>query len=174
MGGARSEWTTSRRGVPQGSILGPLLFILYVNDLPQAVQHCSVNQYADDTTMSFVSDDVCDLEGGLSSDLERVKTWVCDNRLKLNDGKTQMLLLSRRRRAHELEQVDVRIQGQKVTRSVKVKCLGVWTDDGLTWRDHVEAVRTKYFAGLAKLKRLRNVLPPGIKLPIGCLAGMLK
>ena len=112
-----------------------------------------------------------------------MKTWVCDNRLKLNDGKTQMLLLSRRRRAHELEQVDGRIQGKKVTRSVKVKCLGVWIDDGLTWRDHVEAVRRKCFAGLAKLKRLRNVLPPGIKkcpgtTPLGllfrCLAGMLK
>ena len=132
------------------------------------MQHSSVNQYADDTTMSFVSDDVSDLEDGLSSDLERVKKWVYDNRLKLNDGKTQMLLLSRRRRAHELEQVDVRIQGQTVTRSAKVKYLGVWVDDGLTWRDHIEAVRRKCFAGLSKLKRLRNVLPPGIKKKVFC------
>ena len=74
-----------------------------------------------------------------------------------------MLLLSRRRRLQELEQVDVRMGGTKVARSKKVKYLGVWIDDGLTWQDQVEAVRRKCSAGLAKLKRLRNVLPSSRK-----------
>ena len=116
VGGAKSEWSLIRRGVPQGTIPGPLLFILFANDLPQAVEQCSVHQYADDTTLSFVNKDVCALEDGLARYLEGVVQWMRDNKLKLNEGKTQMLLLSRRRRAQELDQVEVRIGDERVSR----------------------------------------------------------
>ena len=69
IGEAKSKWTEVKRGVPQGSILRPLLFILYVNDLPQIVQNSSVKQYADDTTMTLVAKDVAALEE-LERDLE--------------------------------------------------------------------------------------------------------
>ena len=62
IGEAKSKWTEVKRGVPQGSILRPFLFILYVNDLPQIVQNSSVKQYADDTTMTLVAKDVAVLE----------------------------------------------------------------------------------------------------------------
>ena len=62
IGEAKSKWTEVKRGVPQGSILRPLLFILYVNDRPQIVQNSSVKQYADDTTMTLVAKDVAVLE----------------------------------------------------------------------------------------------------------------
>ena len=64
MGGSKSEWTAVRRGVPQGSILGPLLFLVYVNDLPKSVQNSSVSQYADDTTVTVAANDVEILESG--------------------------------------------------------------------------------------------------------------
>lgn len=118
-----------------------------------------VKQYADDTTMYCASDSSAALSSGLSADLARVADWVERNRLKLNEAKTQMLLLSRRRRAKELEDVVVTLRGQEVTRSDKVKYLGVWIDEGLTWSDHIEVVRKKCFGGLAKLRRLRDSLP---------------
>ena len=159
VGEAKSNWCDVLKGVPQGSILGPLLFILYANDLPQAVQQCRVKQYADDTTLSHVSRDVADLENGLTNDLESVVRWVDTNKLRLNVKKTQLLLMSRKRREHELEQVQVRIGGQEIARSKMVKCLGVVIDDGLKWHGHIAKVRKKCFAGLAKLRRLRDVLP---------------
>ena len=84
-----------------------------------------------------------------------------DNKLKLNEGKTQMLLLIRRRRAQD--KVEVRIGDERVSRCKTVRCLGVWIDDGLTWRQQIEIVRKKCFMGLAKLKRLRNILPTSTK-----------
>ena len=69
VGNAKSEWTDIRRGVLQGSILGPLLFILYANDLTQAIRQSKVIQYADDTTMSLVSNDVSGLKEGLVDNL---------------------------------------------------------------------------------------------------------
>ena len=89
--------------------------------------------------------------------------WVQENGLKLNEAKTQMLLLSRKRRAKELDDVVVKLRGQRVARSDKVKYLGVWVDEGLTWKDHIDAVRRKCCWGLAKLRRLRDSLPAATK-----------
>lgn len=152
VGDAKSCWNDVRRGVPQGSILGPLLFILYVNDLPNNIHYCRVRQYADDTTLSCMCSDVSDLEKGLTDDVERVARWIEANKLRLNVTKTNLLLTSRKRRVRELEQVKVKVNNQELVRSKKVKCLGVVLDDGLMWKEQVLNVRRKCFAGLAKLR----------------------
>ena len=161
--GVQSCWTDILRGVPQGSILGPLLFTIYVNDLPQSVVHGKIKQYADDTTLYTVSDNITDLSNSLSMDLAGVTEWVEQNGLQLNQAKTQMILLSRKKRSKELENVVVKLKGQEVARGRKVKYLGVWVDEGLTWVDHVEAVRRKCLGDLAKLRRLRDTLPAALK-----------
>ena len=93
---AKSKWTEVQRGVPQGSILGPLLFNVYVNDLPQVIQSSAVTQYADDTTMTLVANDVNSLEKKPDEDLQHVMKWADDNKLKMNTRKTQLMLLSRK------------------------------------------------------------------------------
>ena len=159
MGEAQSTCSDILRGVPQGSILGPQLFTLYVNHLPQVVRHSDIKQYADDTTLYHASDNVSDLSKSLSANLEGVASWVEQNGLKLNEAKTQMLLLGRKKRAKELDNVNVELKGQKVERCGKVKYLGVWIDEDLSWRDHIEAVRRKCYGGLAKISWLRDSLP---------------
>ena len=79
VGDAKPEWADIRRGVLQGSILGPLLFILYANDL--TLHQSKVIQYADDTTMSLVSNDISGLKEGLVNDLEGVARWVETNKI---------------------------------------------------------------------------------------------
>ena len=130
-----------------------------MNDLPQVVRHSEVKQYADDTTLYHASNNVSDLSKSLNADLEGVANWVQQNGLKLNEAKTQMLVLGKKEGAKELDNVNVELKGQKVTRCDKVKYLGVWIDENLSWRDHIEALRKKCYGGLAKISRLRDSLP---------------
>ena len=74
-------------GVPQGSCLGPLLFLSYINDLPQAVQDFSVTMYADDTSLCHQSHDLTQLNEAINSDLKKLETWLNGNKLSLNVAK---------------------------------------------------------------------------------------
>ena len=106
-----------------------------------------------------MNSDVQDLENGLTDDLENVSKWVDANKLKHNMKKTQLVLMSRKRRKNELDSVCVKLDDQEVVRTKSVKCLGVVIDDELKWHEHITNVRKKCFAGLAKLRRLKDVLP---------------
>ena len=113
--------------------------------------------------MSHAANSASELEAVLEKDLNNVVQWVDENKLTLNAKKTQLLLLGRKGRAQELEDVSVTLNGEQLPRRRMVKCLGVSIDDGLTWREHVDALRKKCYCGLAKLRRLRDVLPPETK-----------
>ncbi len=83
-----SNWTRITRGVPQGSILGPLLFIVYVNDMPNAIGKCSINLYADDTTLYHSDSDPGTVQEALTQDLESTARWIKANGLRMNIAKT--------------------------------------------------------------------------------------
>ena len=89
-----SAWNHVLSGVPQGSILGPLLFILFFNDLPSCLTYCEVIKYADDTVLLVSDKDFFIIESKLSSDMEAIDTWCRKNDLILNlsKGKTEAML----------------------------------------------------------------------------------
>ena len=100
-------------------------------------------QYVDNTAISAMycaRDSSEDLSTNLNEDLASVANWVEQNGLKLNETITQMLLLSRKRRAKELDDVVVKLKGQQVTWSEKVKYLGFRVDNGLNWKEHIEVI----------------------------------
>ena len=97
LNGVYTEWADVTRGVPQGSILGPFLFSFFVNDLPNVVQHCSINLYADDTTFYNSADNPDTVSTTIGNDFECIATWIGHNSLKLNISKTQLMVLSRPR-----------------------------------------------------------------------------
>ena len=79
-------------GVPQGSILGPLLFIIFINSMSSVIKRGNIFMYADDTTLSVSSTDVKDISKKLESDLESISKWLCNNKLFLNTDKTKVML----------------------------------------------------------------------------------
>ena len=112
-----------------------------MNDLLHVVVHSRVKQYVDDTTIYEACTSPSDLSQHLTADLATVAGWVEQNGLKLNEAKTQLLLLGRKRRSDELRAVALSLKGREVKLSSKVRLIGVWVDEGLSWKDHVEAVR---------------------------------
>ena len=83
-----SEWGRITHGVPQGHVLGLLLFCLHINDLPSCIQNCKIHMFADDTSIQCSSSSVVDLEHSLQRNPNDVQAWIKANKLKLNSAET--------------------------------------------------------------------------------------
>ena len=80
-------------GVPQGSILGPLLFLLYINDLPECLKNTRPRLFADDTNLTASTHSIADIEIAANSDVENLRHWLIANKLSLNVAKTEFMLI---------------------------------------------------------------------------------
>ena len=89
-------------GVPQGTILGPLLFLIYINDLPNCLTHCDPSMYADDTHITYADNDVTVIQRRLNEDLNNIYNWLTANKLTLNLTKTEFMLIGSRQRLSTL------------------------------------------------------------------------
>ena len=85
-------------GVPQGTILGPLLFLLCINDLPNCLSNCEPRMYADDTYLTYASNNIHNIQTSLKEDLENVHSWLRAKKLTLNMTKTEFMLIGSRQR----------------------------------------------------------------------------
>ena len=85
-------------GVPQGTIFGPLLFLLYITDLPNCLSNCEHRMYADNTHLTYTSNNIHNIQTSLNEDLENVHNWLRANKLTLNMTKTEFMLIGSRQR----------------------------------------------------------------------------
>ena len=150
-------------GVPQGSCLGPLLFLIYINDLPQAVQHSSVTMYADDTSLCYQSRDLTQLNEAINSDLKKLETWLQGNKLSLNVAKTHSMLISTKQKGSSLrsrnEALELKIRDNELVVIQRTKYLGVQIDCSLDWKEQINAVATKVSRVIGFLRYAKPFLP---------------
>ena len=156
-----SDFTPHSIGVPQGSILGPLFFIIYYNDLLSSLD-CSIDAYADDSTMSATGKTVEEVSTTLTSACERVVDWMASNQFKLNASKTHLMTVGTGERLRNLEtKVDVVMDGVQLVES-KENCellLGCDLQSNLKWHTQVENLVKKLRKRLVGLNSLKYILP---------------
>ena len=156
--GTLSDEHSVSLGVPQGSILGPLLFLIYIDDLVQALKHCSVIMYADDTTLYVHSKSLQDIQSKLQEDMNSLKEWLCVNKLKLNTDKTKFMLIGTTKKLSCMsaeENITIEFDGDVIERCAQIKCLGVIIDEHLSWSYHVDYICKKVYGSLSMLRRVR-------------------
>ena len=170
------------RGVPQESVLGPLLFIIYMNDLPNVI-NSHLHLFADDIAMYTSGTDPAIVQHKLNSDLASLFEWVTSNGFTVNVSKCQSLFLARRHRAslfewvtsngftvnvskcqslflarrhrrHQLSTIRLLLDNNLIQPQRSIRYLGVIVDEYLNWSDHVRSVRRRSLAALAAIRKV--------------------
>ncbi len=155
-----SEPQKIRSGIPQGSNLGPLLFLLYINDLPNCLKYTKANMFADDTNLTTASLNKEELQRRLNSDLELMHNWLLANKLTLNKEKTEYMLIGSHQRLSTVETDPILEFGDtKIKRVNHAKSLGIIIDEQLLWKNQIEAISSKVSKGIGVLRRIKNCVP---------------
>jgi len=148
-------------GVPQGSILGPLFFVLFINDLPDAVLQCSILLYVDDAVIFFTHRDAMVIEKVLNEELVIVNNWTHKNFLFLNKHKTEVVIFGMDARISQVSCFKVYIGNYELTRVSEFKYLGIVLDENVSWKAHVKYLITKGGKRVGMLGRLQKNLTVG-------------
>ena len=146
-------------GVHQGSVLGPLLFLIYINDLPDILQNTKSPLFADDTVVYTTAPSADHLTVALNEDLNNVRNWLVDNRLTLNIGKSKYMLIGGNKRVKDFGNVTLRIEGKGLEKVSNYKYLEVIIGENLSWTDHAESVARKVSQRIGVLRRIKHLLP---------------
>ena len=164
-GNSISKWKVITQGVPQGSILGPLFFILYINDLPLVSSKFKYIIYADDTCLfstiqQFDPNNTLNpnvIAENINIELSKINNWVTVNKLKLNVSKTKSMIFHVRQKT--IMQPIMKLGNENIEYVDNFNFLGIHIDEFICWSTHIEKLSTKLSRTLGILSRLKNELP---------------
>ena len=157
--GSDSEIKSVTCGVPQGSSLGPLLFLIYINDLRTSLTKTSCGHFADDTFIIFHSKKAKTIETIVNTELKEVVKWLQLNKLSLNASKTELIFFRSNKHPLNHDNISIKMNGLRLTPVCHVKYLGMFLDQFLNWNVHIDELSKKLSRANGILSKLRYNAP---------------
>ena len=146
--------------VPQGSILGPLLFLVYINGIQFELQHSKMTMLADDMAFYCHENSPTNLQSKLNADLAAITSWLHDNKLlTLNVTKSKFMVIGGRNKLSQFNDIALVANNDQLENVTKFKYLGVIINQHLTWHDYIEQLHSKIAKRLGVLKQIKHLLP---------------
>ena len=145
-------------GVPQGSVLGPLLFLIYINDLQKAIINSHVYHFADDTNLLLIDKSPKKINKLINQDLSKLCKWLRENKISLNASKTKIILFQTKTK-NVTKKFDFRLSGQKINLTEQVKHLGLFINNTLTWDSYQNSLINKLNRTIGLLAKIGHYNP---------------
>lgn len=161
VGGVKSTLLEVQTGVPQGSVLGPLFFVIYINDIANTLNNETPRLFADDTNLFIAAPDIGTLRTKANDAISALENWFLVNRLSLNTSKTNYIIFKPPKFKSLLNPADFQLSmyGQQLTQVSSTKYLGMHIDDDLSWKTHIDHLHSKLRKMCAIFYRIRSFLP---------------
>lgn len=167
---ANSDFLSVTTGVPQGSVLGPLLFIIYMNDISNASTLFEFILYADDTSLTTTVEiiiregNIYDLQARINSELSKINEWLKVNRLSLNITKTKYMMFHMHNK--NVPQIELKIDDVVIEQVSEFNFLGITISEDLKWKKHIDKISNRISRNIGVLNKLKHYLPVPTKLSI--------
>ena len=156
--GSLSSVETLQCGIPQGSCLGPLLYSIFVNDMPYVLKNTGMGIYADDTTMYASSKSIEHVNMMLQQELNLVSEWIIENKLKLNVKKTKCMVVGSNYALRTDKTLSLSLQDATIEQVKEVKLLGVIIDETLSWSTQIKNTVGRMCNGIYAIRRSAHLL----------------
>ena len=150
--GSCSDWSYLKAGVPQGSILGPLLFLIFINDIVNDI-NSNIRLFADDTSLYIIVDTPQNTASVMNNDLSKINTWATKWLVTFNPAKSESLLITRRRT--DLQHPQLILNNQSIENVTSHKHLGLVLSNDGTWHNHIELITSKAWARINIMRKLK-------------------
>lgn len=153
-------------GVPQGSILGPLLFLLYINDISNCTNILNFTLFADDTSILASDKDLPTLINRTNLELSKLSTWFKANKLSLNLKKTKLIIFCPKNKQYPRTTIDIMIDNKKIEQVDSIKFLGVLIHENLNWKPHINLIALKISKSIGVINKIKFFIPIHIRISL--------